>query len=75
MKIKVPSEQQILQEALQVLLANLEPSKVMRFWAACQLGEGDYLKLKQRLFEGETVASLYEKISAYQDTQQAENNQ
>lgn len=52
MKIKVPSEQQILQEALQVLLANLEPSKVMRFWAACQLGEGDYLKLKQRLFEG-----------------------
>jgi hypothetical protein len=75
MKIKVPSEQQILQEALQVLLANLEPSKVMRVWAACQLGEGDYLKLKERLFEGENVASLYEKISAGRDIQQAENNE
>lgn len=75
MKIKVPSEQQILQEALEVLLANLEPSKVMRFWAACQLGEGDYLKLKDQLFEGENVASLYEKISAYQNIQQAENNE
>lgn len=74
MKIKVTNEQQILQEALQVLLANLEPSKVMRFWAACKLGEGDYLNLKYRLFEGENVASLYEKISAYRDIQQAENN-
>ena len=75
MKIKVPSEQQILQKALEVLLANLEPSKVIRFWAACQLGEGDYLKLKDRLFEEENVDSLYEKISAYQNIQQAENNE
>ena len=75
MKIKVPSEQQILQEALQVLLANLEPSKAMRFWAACQLGEGNYLKLKAWLFERENVASLYEKISAFQDIQQAEDKE
>lgn len=75
MKIKVTSEQQIMQEALRVLFANLEPSKVMRFWAACQLGEGDYLKLKEQVFEGETVTSLYEKITAYQDNQQAENNE
>lgn len=66
MKIKVTSEQKIMQEALKVLLANLEPSKVMRFWAACQLGEGDYLKLKEQIFEEENVANLYEKISAYQ---------
>jgi hypothetical protein len=31
------------------------------------LGEGDYLKLKQNLFAKETVASLYEKVKAYQD--------
>ena len=35
MKIKVTKEQKIIQEAFNVLLANLEPSKVMRFWAAC----------------------------------------
>ncbi len=75
MKIKVTNEQQILQEALQVLLANLEPSKVMRFWAACQLGEGDYLKLKEQIFEGENVSSLYEQITAYQDIRQENNNE
>ena len=67
MKIKVTSEQQVLQEAFNVLLANLEPSKVTRFWAACQLGEGDYLQLKEQLFKDEDVASLYDKISAYED--------
>ncbi|MGF1587637.1 MAG: hypothetical protein ACFCU7_00065 [Pleurocapsa sp.] len=70
MKIKVTKEQKIIQEAFNVLLANLEPSKVMRFWAACQLGEGDYLQLKDRLFEEESVTSLYDKISAYEDSQQ-----
>ena len=34
----------------------------------CQLGGGDYLKLKDRLFAGETVDSLYEKIKDYQDS-------
>jgi hypothetical protein len=69
MKIKVMREQQVLQEAMQVLMTHLEPSKVLKFWAACKLGEGDYLKLKEQLFEKETVASLYEKIKAYQDSQ------
>lgn len=31
--------------ALQVLMSYLATSKVLRFWAACQLGEGDYLKI------------------------------
>jgi hypothetical protein len=70
MKIKVTKEQQIIQEAFNVLLANLEPSKVMRFCAACQLGEGDYLQLKDRLFDDESVASLYGKIFAYENSQQ-----
>ena len=67
--IKVNSEQQILQEGLQVLLANMEPSKVARFWAACNLGGGDYLKLKDELFAQETVASLYSKIVEFQKSQ------
>ncbi len=67
MTIKVIHEQQNLQEVIQVLLTHLEPSKVMRFWANCKLGEGDYLQLKENLFASETVASLYTKIKEYQD--------
>ncbi|NMF62025.1 hypothetical protein DP113_04625 [Brasilonema octagenarum UFV-E1] len=67
MTIKVINEQQNLQEVIQVLLTHLEPSKVMKFWAACKLGEGDYLQLKEKLFVQEDVDSLYEKIKAYQD--------
>ncbi len=67
MTIKVINEQQVLQEAMQVLMTHLEPSKVLKFWAACKLGDGNYLKLKEQIFEKETVASLYDKIRAFQD--------
>jgi len=67
MTIKVINEQQNLQEVMQVLFTYLEPSKVMKFWAACKLGEGDYLQLKEKLFAQDNVDSLYEKIQAYQD--------
>jgi hypothetical protein len=67
MTIKVINEQQVLQEAMQVLMTHLEPSKVLKFWAACKLGDGNYLKLKEQIFEEETVASLYDKIRAFED--------
>jgi hypothetical protein len=67
MAIKVINEQQNLQEVMQVLLTHLEPSKVMKFWAACKLGEGNYLQIKESLFAQETVASLYTKIQEYQN--------
>ncbi|MEH2250951.1 hypothetical protein [Nostoc sp.] len=67
MEIKVINDQDNLQEVMQVLLTHLEPSKVMKFWAACKLSEGNYLQLKEKLFAQETVASLYTKITEYQD--------
>jgi hypothetical protein len=66
--IKVKNEQQVLQEGLQILLANMEPSKVARFWAACNFGSGDYLKLKDELFGQESVASLYAKVLDFQES-------
>jgi hypothetical protein len=66
--IQVKSEQQVLQEGLQILLSHMEPSKVARFWAACNMGNGDYLKLKDELFSKETVASLYSKILEFQES-------
>ena len=64
--IKVKNEQQVLQEGLRVLFMNMEPSKVTRFWAACNSGSGDYLKLKEELFGQESVASLYGKVLEFQ---------
>lgn len=66
--IETISEQQVLQEGFQVLLTHLEPSKLARFWAACHLGSGDYLKLKDRLFDEETAASLYLKVLEFQSS-------
>lgn len=66
--IKVKNEQQVLQEGLRVLFMNMEPSEVTRFWAACNLGSGDYLKLKEELFGQESVASLYAKVLEFQES-------
>jgi hypothetical protein len=66
--IQVKSEQQVLQEGLSILLSNMEPSQVARFWAACNIGSGDYLKLKDELFAQESVASLYAKVEAFQQS-------
>lgn len=66
--IKVARENEVLTEGLMVLIEHLEPSKFSRFIAACQLGEGDYLQVKEQLFAQETVASLYKKIEDYQNS-------
>ena len=44
----------------------MERSKVAWFWAACNLGRGDYLKLQDELFAQESVASLYSKVLEFQ---------
>ncbi|MCT7973171.1 hypothetical protein [Laspinema olomoucense] len=66
MKINRPSEKQVIHQALDILSSNLDPSSFARFVAVCQLGEGDYLKTKEQLFNPETVDSLYEKIQAFE---------
>jgi hypothetical protein len=59
--IQVKSEQQVLQEGLKILLSNMEPSMVARFWAAWNMRSGDYLKLKDELFAQESVALVVQK--------------
>jgi hypothetical protein len=72
MKIKMDTDREIIEEAFQVLIEHLETSKVMRFLAICNLGNGDYAQLKNKLFEGETVDSLYQKIKALEDKETIE---
>ena len=61
MTVKVLSEQEVLREATEVLLEHLSPAKVARF-----CGWGNYLTLREQLFAGETVTTLFDKIQAYQ---------
>jgi hypothetical protein len=65
MTIHVVSERQVFQEAAQVLIKHMSPAKAARFWASWQIGEGDYLVIREQLFEKETVKSLYKKIEGF----------
>ena len=62
MNIEMDSDQEILREAEEVLWVHLGPAKATRFWIAWIGGTGDYLQIKEILFKGETVDSLYKTI-------------
>jgi N-dimethylarginine dimethylaminohydrolase len=66
MTIHVASERQVMQEAAQVLMTHMSPAKATRFWASWQVGEGDYLVIREQLFAKETVKSLYKQIEEFQ---------
>ncbi len=51
-------------EAVEVLMERLSASKVVRLLSSWQIGQGDYLKLRDELFSGETVDSLFDKAKA-----------
>lgn len=66
---KVASDQQIISQATQLLLEHMPPSDVARLWAAWHLGEGDYLAIRARLFQDESVDTLAAKVREYQSEQ------
>jgi hypothetical protein len=61
MNIRVENELATIEEAISLLMEHMPPSKVARILAAWQIGTGDYLKVRERLFEGETVEGLFKK--------------
>ena len=61
MSITVEPEQATVEEAITILMEHMPPSKVARILAAWQIGSGDYLAIRDKLFGGETVDSLFEK--------------
>ena len=71
MTIHIPSERQVIQEAAEVLMMHLSPAKATRFWASWQVGEGNYLVIRDQLFEKETVKSLYKQIEEFQKSKRA----
>jgi hypothetical protein len=64
MSIVVETEQETVQEGLDVLTKNLPPSKVARLLSIWRVGRGDYTADRRKLFAGETVESLFAKARA-----------
>ena len=67
MQLTMTSEQQVLQEGVGVLIKHLGAAKTVRFLSAWRQGVGDYLQLREQIFVGETVDTLYEKIGEYEN--------
>jgi hypothetical protein len=68
MKITLPNEQAVIQDALRILNQTMPPSQVVvlisRWWS----DGGDYLQQRDELFADETVDSLAEKIQAFEQS-------
>ena len=60
MSVRVPNESATAAEAIEVLMERLPASKLARVLSSWQIGQGDYLKLREELFAAETVESLYQ---------------
>jgi hypothetical protein len=69
MTVKVVAESEVLHDVAAVLLEHLSPAKAVRFWASWHAEHGDYLRWREEQFDLETVATLYDKIAAYQMNQ------
>ncbi len=67
MKTRTTNEKQVIQEVLLILKDHLAPLKFFQFVAACNLGEGDYLDFRNKLFEHETHESLSQKILEFRE--------
>lgn len=66
MSTKTLNEQEVIHEAMTVLLEHLEPAKVAKFLAARPIAGADYLALRERIFSGETLESLSRKIREFE---------
>ncbi len=60
-RVTIQSESATTAEAVEVLMERLPASKVVRLLSSWQIGQGNYLKLRDELFAGETVDSLFDK--------------
>ncbi len=58
--VAVQNESATTAEAVEVLMERLLASKIARLLSYWQIWQGDYLKVREKLFGSETVESLYQ---------------
>jgi len=64
MKISHTSQKTLMREASEALIEKLGIAKASEFWASLSCGQSDYTKIRSKLFQGETVDSLFKKIKS-----------
>jgi hypothetical protein len=64
MSVQIETEQATVEEAAAILLERMPLSKVARLLSAWQVGHGDHLVQREKLFAGETVDSLFQKTKS-----------
>jgi len=72
MKIALPNEQAVVQEAMQILTQTMTSSQVVILISRWWNDAGDYLQQRDTLFADETVDSLAQKITRFEQSQPSE---
>jgi len=67
MTVKLTNTQQVFQEAIEILFTHLTPSKMTLLLANWQHDESNYLKIKDRLFENQTIENIYCQAKALEE--------
>ncbi len=62
MKATYTSRKTLMREASEALIEKLGIAKASEFWASLNCGQSDYTKIRSKLFQGETVDSLFKKV-------------
>ncbi|MBE9139112.1 hypothetical protein IQ254_18250 [Nodosilinea sp. LEGE 07088] len=68
MKIVLPNEQAVIQDALRILNQTMASSQVVVLISRLWSDGGDYPQQRDELFADETVDSLAEKIQAFEQS-------
>jgi hypothetical protein len=64
--MRVPSDQEIWQDAIEILLAQMSPSRAIRMLSALQVGHGDYAQVRDELFKDKSVSEIAKQIRRYE---------
>ena len=62
---KLASDAVIWEKGLKVLYKHLGEVDAVRFLSQVSVGNKDYLKVQQKLFQGMSVDEIYDRASAY----------
>jgi uncharacterized protein (UPF0276 family) len=60
------TDRQLIEEAIDVLLAHMEPAKVAKFLSIWQTDGENYLDLRDRLFGDEKVHELVKRLREFE---------
>lgn len=66
MNIKLYHDREIFAEAVGILMQHMPLDKLAHLIAAMQADDSDYSKIREELFAGETVDSLFPQIMEFQ---------